>query len=53
MDRTAGFPGTIYDGQGKSLDPNIPDLLQEQLDGYSRAVLAEAVTAYDAEGTPA
>ncbi len=28
------FPGAIYDGQGKSLDPTIPDLLQEQLDGY-------------------
>jgi len=28
------FPGAIYDGQGKSLDPTIPDLLQDQLDGY-------------------
>ena len=28
------FPGAIYDGQGKSLDPTVPDLLQEQLDGY-------------------
>jgi len=28
------FPGAIYDGEGKSLDPTIPDLLQEQLDGY-------------------
>ena len=34
MDRAAGFPGTIYDADGKSLDPTIPDLLQEQLDGY-------------------
>jgi len=30
----SSFPGTIYDGQGKSLDPTVPDLLQEQLDGY-------------------
>ncbi len=30
----SGFPGIIYDGQGKSLDPTVPDLLQEQLDGY-------------------
>jgi len=30
----SGFPGAIYDGQGKSLDPTIPDLLQEELDGY-------------------
>jgi len=30
----SGFPGAIYDGQGKSLDLTIPDLLQEQLDGY-------------------
>jgi len=30
----SGFPGVIYDGQGKSLDPTIPDLLQEQLDDY-------------------
>ncbi len=25
------FPGTIYDGQGRSLDPTVPDLLQEQI----------------------
>ncbi len=30
----SSFPGAIYDGQGKSLDPTVPDLLQEQLDGY-------------------
>ncbi len=30
----SSFPGAIYDGEGKSLDPTIPDLLQEQLDGY-------------------
>ena len=30
----SGFPGTLYDGQGKSLDPTIPDLLQEHLEGY-------------------
>lgn len=34
IERAAGFPGTIYDGQGKGLDSTIPDLLQEQLDGY-------------------
>ena len=28
------FPGAIYDGQGASLDPTIPDLVQEQLDTY-------------------
>jgi hypothetical protein len=26
------YPGTIYDGQGKSLDPTLPDLAQEQTD---------------------
>jgi len=30
----SSFPGAIYDGQGKSLDPTVPDLLQEQLDRY-------------------
>lgn len=30
----SSFPGAIYDGQGKSLDPTVPDLLQEQLDDY-------------------
>ncbi len=25
------FPGTIYDGEGISLDPTVPDLLQEQI----------------------
>jgi len=30
----SSFPGAIYEGQGKSLDPTIPDLRQEQLDGY-------------------
>ena len=29
-----GFPGTIYDGQGKSLDLTVPDLVQDQLDAY-------------------
>ena len=28
------FPGSIYDGQGTSLDPTIPDLVQDQLDAY-------------------
>ncbi len=27
-----GFPGTIYDGQGRSLDPTVPDLAQQQVD---------------------
>jgi hypothetical protein len=26
------FPGTIYDGDGKSLDPTVPDLAPEQVD---------------------
>ena len=30
----SSFPGAIYNAQGKSLDPTMPDLLQEQLDGY-------------------
>ena len=30
----SSFPGSIYDADGKSLDPSIPDLLQEQLDDY-------------------
>ena len=30
----SGFPGFIYDGQGKSLDPTVPDLVQDQLDAY-------------------
>ncbi len=34
MEPTAGFPGTTYEGQGKSLDLTVPDLLQEQLDDY-------------------
>ena len=28
------FPGNIYDGNGKSLDPTIPDLQQDQLDNH-------------------
>ncbi len=36
------FPGAIYDGQGKSLDPTIPDLLQEQFDSYPhRSMVAD------------
>ncbi len=31
----SSFPGAIYDGQGTSLDRTVPDLLQEQLDGYT------------------
>ena len=26
------FPGAIYDDDGKSLDPTVPDLVQEQVD---------------------
>ncbi len=29
----SSFPGAIYDGQGKSLDPTVPDLVQEQING--------------------
>ena len=28
------FPGSIHDASGNSLDPTLPDLLQEQLDDY-------------------
>jgi len=28
----SSFPGVIYDGEGKNLDPTVPDLLQEQID---------------------
>ena len=31
----SSFPGHIYDGDGKSLDPTIPDLQQDQLDDHS------------------
>ena len=27
-----GFPGSIYDGQGRSLDPTVPDLVEDRLD---------------------
>ena len=30
----SSFTGSIYDADGKSFDPSIPDLLQEQLDDY-------------------
>lgn len=29
-----GFPGAIYDADGRSLDPTIPDLVQDELDAY-------------------
>ena len=32
--RVVSFPGSMFDANGKSLDPTIPDLLQEQLDAY-------------------
>ena len=36
------FPGVIYDGQGKSLDPTVPDLVQEQFDTCPyRSLVAE------------
>ena len=25
------FPGTIYDGHGRSLDPTVPDLVEDRL----------------------
>ena len=28
----SSFPGIIYDGDGRSLDPTVPDLLQKQID---------------------
>ena len=28
------FPGTIYDGDGKSLDPTVPDLAPERIRSY-------------------
>ncbi len=30
----SSFPGSIHDANGKSLDPTVPDLLQEHLDDY-------------------
>ncbi len=31
----SSFPGAIYDGQGKSLDPTVPDLTRDQIDACS------------------
>ena len=28
------FPGTIYDANGRSLDPDVPDLQQADMDAY-------------------
>ena len=28
------FPGNMFDADGKSLDPTMPDLLQDQIDAY-------------------
>ena len=40
------FPGTIYDGQGTSLDPTVPDLVQDQLDAYPhRSLVTDRDTA--------
>ncbi len=30
----SSFPGAIYDGHGASLDPTVPDRMQDQLDAY-------------------
>lgn len=30
--RMGSFPGSIYNGQGRSLDPTVPDLAQLQID---------------------
>ena len=40
----SSFPGAIYDGEGKNLDPTVPDLLQEQIDNspYSSMVTKRA-----------
>ncbi len=36
------FPGAIYDGQGASLNPTVPDLVQEQFDACPhRSLVAE------------
>ena len=32
MNRAAGFPGTMFDAAGRSLDPTVPDLTQDQMD---------------------
>lgn len=32
MNRAAGFPGTLFDAVGRSLDPTVPDLAQDQVD---------------------
>ncbi len=34
MDRAAGFPGTLFDAAGRSLDSTIPDLAHDQTDAY-------------------
>ena len=40
------FPGFIYDGQGKSLDPTVPDLTRDQLDAYPhRSLVSDQNTA--------
>ena len=42
----SSFPGAIYDGQGKSLDPALPDLVQDQLDAYPhRSLVSDRNTA--------
>ncbi len=35
----SSFPGVIYNAQGKSLDPTVPDLRPEQLDSYPHCSL--------------
>ncbi len=42
MPRMTSFPGFVYDGQGQSLDPTVPDLVQEQFDACPhRSLVAE------------
>ena len=41
-----GFPGGIYDGQGASLDPTVPDLVQEQVDACPHRSLVTDRDAY-------
>ncbi len=36
------FPGAVFNAEGASLDPTIPDLTQETLDGYQhRSMVAQ------------
>ena len=44
--RMTTFPGFVYDGQGKSLDPTVPDLTRDQIDACSyRSLVSDRNTA--------